>query len=101
MIEITDLGKTFGSGSKQIQALNGLNLSVESGTLYGILGPNGAGKTTALRILCTLLAPDRGSVFVAGVDAMQRPREVRRLLGYVAQEVAIDKILTGRFSRFE
>jgi ABC-2 type transport system ATP-binding protein len=64
--------------------------------LYGLLGPNGAGKTTALRILATLLAPDSGSVRVGGLDALAEPRQVRRLLGYVAQEVALDKILTGR-----
>ena len=73
-----------------------LDLSVPEGCLYGLLGPNGAGKTTTLRILATLLAPDGGSVQVDGVDALKHPREVRRLLGYVAQEVAIDKILSGR-----
>ena len=73
-----------------------MDLSVPEGCLYGLLGPNGAGKTTTLRILATLLAPDHGSVEVYGVDALQHPREVRRLLGYVAQEVAIDKILSGR-----
>jgi ABC-2 type transport system ATP-binding protein len=71
-------------------------LQVPAGSLYGLLGPNGAGKTTALRILCTLLAPDSGSVRVAGLDGLADPRGVRRLLGYVAQDVAIDKILTGR-----
>jgi ABC-2 type transport system ATP-binding protein len=69
---------------------------VPEACLFGLLGPNGAGKTTAMRILATLLGPDRGSVQVAGVDALEDPRAVRRLLGYVAQEVAIDKILTGR-----
>jgi ABC-2 type transport system ATP-binding protein len=96
VIAIRELHKTYGSGGKQVQALNGLSLSVQAGSLYGLLGPNGAGKTTALRILCTLLAPDQGSVEVAGIDALRCPRQVRRLLGYVAQEVAIDKILTGR-----
>ncbi len=79
-----------------VQALQDLSLEVPRGSLYGLLGPNGAGKTTALRILCTLLAPDAGTVTIAGVDALAQPREARQLLGYVAQEVAIDKILTGR-----
>ena len=97
MIEFEHLSKRFG-GRKvaPVQALDDLSLQVPAGSLYGLLGPNGAGKTTALRILCTLLAPDAGQVRVAGVDALAEPRTVRRLLGYVAQEVAIDKILTGR-----
>ena len=92
MIELRQLSKTYGA----VTALSNLDLSVPEGCLYGLLGPNGAGKTTTLRILATLLAPDRGSVEVDGVDALKQPREVRRLLGYVAQEVAIDKILSGR-----
>jgi ABC-2 type transport system ATP-binding protein len=97
LIELEHLSKRFG-GRKvaPVQALDDLSLQVPAGSLYGLLGPNGAGKTTALRILCTLLAPDAGQVRVAGVDALAEPRTVRRLLGYVAQEVAIDKILTGR-----
>ncbi|MFM1798842.1 MAG: hypothetical protein RLZZ117_1120 [Cyanobacteriota bacterium] len=98
MIELHHLSKSFGGTRKasRVQALDDLNLKVPGGCLYGLLGPNGAGKTTALRILCTLLAPDEGEVRVAGFDALADPRGVRRLLGYVAQEVAIDKILTGR-----
>ncbi|MEI6029711.1 MAG: ABC transporter ATP-binding protein [Synechococcaceae cyanobacterium ELA739] len=98
MIELQHLSKRYGGGSKvaPVQALDDLSLSVPAGCLYGLLGPNGAGKTTALRILSTLLAPDAGHVTVAGVDALADPRGVRRLLGYVAQEVAIDKILSGR-----
>ena len=92
MIELRQLSKTYGA----VTALSNLDLSVPEGCLYGLLGPNGAGKTTTLRILATLLAPDRGSVEVDGVDALKHSREVRRLLGYVAQEVAIDKILSGR-----
>lgn len=92
MIELRQLSKTYGA----VTALSNLDLSVPEGCLYGLLGPNGAGKTTTLRILATLLAPDRGSVEVDGFDALKHPREVRRLLGYVAQEVAIDKILSGR-----
>jgi ABC-2 type transport system ATP-binding protein len=121
VIELQHLSKCYGGGKAQarpaagqdrqkpdqpgdqapqlaggILALNDFSLSIAGGCLYGLLGPNGAGKTTALRILCTLLAPDSGSVTVAGVDALANPRAARRLLGYVAQEVAIDKILTGR-----
>ena len=92
LLELDQLEKSYGA----VTALSGLSLSVPSGCLYGLLGPNGAGKTTALRILATLLAPDQGRVVVAGVDALQQPRTVRQLMGYVAQEVAIDKILTGR-----
>ena len=92
MIELRQLSKAYGA----VTALSNLDLSVPEGCLYGLLGPNGAGKTTTLRILATLLAPDGGSVQVGGVDALKHPREVRRLLGYVAQEVAIDKILSGR-----
>ena len=92
MIELKDLVKTYGP----VRALNGLNLNVPSGSLYGLLGPNGAGKSTALRILCTLLVPDSGKVLIGGQDALKETRNIRKLLGYVAQDVSIDKILTGR-----
>ncbi|PZV00524.1 MAG: lysozyme [Cyanobium sp.] len=92
VIELEELHKRYGP----VEALGGFSLQVSQGSLYGLLGPNGAGKTTVLRILCTLLAPDSGHVRVAGIDALAQPRAVRELLGYVAQEVAIDKILTGR-----
>tara|TARA_B100000475_G_scaffold124410_1_gene90890 strand:- start:655 stop:1668 length:1014 start_codon:yes stop_codon:yes gene_type:complete len=92
LIELRQLNKAYGD----VSALAGLDLDVPEACLYGLLGPNGAGKTTALRILATLLAPDSGQVQIDGVDALKDPRSVRRRLGYVAQEVAIDKILTGR-----
>ena len=91
-IQLRDLFKSYGS----VRALNGLNLQVPKGSLYGLLGPNGAGKSTALRIICTLLSPDSGSVEVGGFNALLDEKETRRKLGYVAQDVAIDKILTGR-----
>ncbi len=91
-IQLKDLFKSYGP----VRALNGLNLKVPKGSLYGLLGPNGAGKSTALRIICTLLDPDSGDVEVAGHNALLEEKETRRRLGYVAQEVAIDKILTGR-----
>ena len=92
VIELQQIEKSYGP----VQALKGLSLTVPRGCLYGLLGPNGAGKTTAIRILATLLEPDAGSVKVAGLDALREPRAVRCEFGYVAQEVAIDKILTGR-----
>ncbi|WP_411871383.1 ATP-binding cassette domain-containing protein [Vulcanococcus limneticus] len=96
MIELKQVSKRYGRGDRAVTALQELNLSVPKGSLYGLLGPNGAGKTTCLRILATLLAPDSGSVRVAGLDALADPRGVRERLGYVAQEVALDKILSGR-----
>ena len=91
-IKLRDLFKSYGP----VMALNGLNLEVPKGSLYGLLGPNGAGKSSALRIICTLLAPDSGHVEVGGHNVLFEEKETRRRLGYVAQDVAIDKILTGR-----
>ena len=97
-IELQHLNKRYGGGRKSapVVALDDLCLSIPEGSLFGLLGPNGADKTTTLRILCTLLSPDSGSVRVGDRDALADPRGVRSLLGYVAQEVAIDKILSGR-----
>nr|YP_002049374.1 putative multidrug efflux ABC transporter [Paulinella chromatophora]ACB43164.1 putative multidrug efflux ABC transporter [Paulinella chromatophora] len=92
MIDFQQLNKSFGS----VDALSNLSLSVPTGCLFGLLGPNGAGKTTALNILCTLILPDKGSVFLEGIDVIKYPRLAREKIGYVAQDVAIDKILTGR-----
>ena len=69
MIQLDQLSKRYGA----LQALDGVSLNVPAGCLYGLLGPNGAGKTTCLRILCTLLAPDAGSVQIAGIDALVDP----------------------------
>ena len=91
-IQLKNLFKSYGS----VCALNGLSLQVPKGSLYGLLGPNGAGKSTALRIICTLLSPDSGHVEVGGHNVLFEEKETRRRLGYVAQDVAIDKILTGR-----
>ena len=92
LVELKDLVKSYGS----VQALNGLNLKITEGTLFGLLGPNGSGKSTTLRILCTLLEPDSGEVLISGINALTDSRKTREQLGYVAQEVALDKILTGR-----
>ena len=91
-VSIQTLNKRYGD----TVAVQDLSLEVEPGQIFGLLGPNGAGKTTTLRCLCTLLRPDSGQLDVFGVSALKHPRAVRKLLGYVAQEVALDKMLTGR-----
>ncbi|MFF3485227.1 ATP-binding cassette domain-containing protein [Streptomyces sp. NPDC002701] len=77
-------------------ALDGLDLRVGRGTVHAVLGPNGAGKTTLVRILSTLLRPDRGRVEVAGHDVLTRAREVRRRIGLLGQHAALDEELGGR-----
>ncbi len=89
---IKELQKRYGS----VDALNGVSFSVEPGEIFGLLGPNGAGKTTTLRCLCTLASPDSGTVEVSGTSVIEEPKLARQRLGYVAQEVALDKVLTGR-----
>jgi ABC-2 type transport system ATP-binding protein len=90
------LRKTFGSGKKQVCALDGFDLTVPEGTVLGLLGPNGAGKTTAVRVFTTLLPPDAGEVSVLGHDVTREPGLVRRLIGLSGQYSAVDENLTGR-----
>jgi ABC-2 type transport system ATP-binding protein len=89
---IEKLQKRYGA----VEAVKDISLKVEPGEIFGLLGPNGAGKTTTLRCLCTLATPDAGTIEVSGISAIANPREVRQKLGYVAQAVALDKMLTGR-----
>ena len=80
----------------EVRALDGLDLSVASGTVYGLLGPNGAGKTTAVRVLTTLLRPDEGQARVCGLDVVEHAEEVRSVIGLAGQYAAVDENLTGR-----
>jgi len=80
----------------EVTALDGLDLSVPEGSVYGLLGPNGAGKTTTVRILTTLLKPDAGSATVDGFDVVKKPNDVRRVIGLTGQYAAVDEYLTGR-----
>ena len=92
VVETEGLVKHFGS----TQALRGLDLSVERGTVLGVLGPNGAGKTTAVRILTTLLRPDAGTARIDGIDVVAEPRRVRSRIGLTGQYAAVDERLTAR-----
>jgi ABC-2 type transport system ATP-binding protein len=79
-----------------VQALDGLDLAVEEGTIFALLGPNGAGKSTTVRILTTLTTPDDGTAVVAGHDVLAVPDRVRRSIGVVGQKHGFDPEATGR-----
>jgi ABC-2 type transport system ATP-binding protein len=91
-VRTTDLVRRFGS----TVAVDGLDLRVERGEIYGFLGPNGAGKSTVVRILCTLLRPSAGTAWVAGHDVTEDPQSVRLRIGVALQEAALDDRQSGR-----
>jgi ABC-2 type transport system ATP-binding protein len=92
-IEATGLVKTYPG---DVRALDGLDLEVRAGTVFGLLGPNGAGKSTTVRILTTLSRPDAGSARVAGHDVLADPVRVRHAIGVVGQKHGADREATGR-----
>jgi ABC-2 type transport system ATP-binding protein len=92
-IEAEGLRKTYPG---DVQALDGLGLTVEAGSIFALLGPNGAGKSTTVKILTTLSRPDEGRARVAGFDVLEQPAEVRRAIGVVAQRSGVDAEATGR-----
>ncbi len=96
VIETEGLRRTFGKKEDVVEAVAGVDLRVEAGTIFGFLGPNGAGKTTTLRILATLLAPTSGVARVAGLDLARDAADVRRRIGYVAQTGGTDPRMSGR-----
>ena len=85
------VAKSYGS----VQALDGVDLEVPRGTVYGLLGPNGAGKTTMVRVLTTLLKPDAGEARVAGFDVVRDAGRLREAIGLAGQYAAVDENLTG------
>jgi ABC-2 type transport system ATP-binding protein len=91
-IHAEGLEKHFGD----IKAVDGVDLSVPAGTVFGLLGPNGAGKTTVVRMLTTILRPDAGRATVLGIDVARHPETVRERIGLAGQFAAVDENLTGR-----
>jgi ABC-2 type transport system ATP-binding protein len=92
IIHAEGITKSFGD----VRALDGVDLEVDAGTVYGLLGPNGAGKTTMVRVLATLLRPDGGTATVAGYDVVRQAADLRFAIGLAGQYAAVDEILTGR-----
>ena len=91
-IVVKDLSKSY----SDIEALKNLSIEISAGSLFGILGPNGAGKSTLIKTVATLIEPDSGEIFINNINLIKNPRGIRELIGYVAQDIALDKILTGR-----
>ncbi|GMV51358.1 MAG: daunorubicin resistance ABC transporter ATP-binding protein [Nitrospira sp. OLB3] len=91
-IDVAHLGKVY----DKVRAVDDLSFQVYGGEIFGLLGPNGAGKSTTLRILITLLQPTSGSATIFGLDTVKDADRVRKTIGYVPQERAIDRFLTGR-----
>ncbi|MGW3403656.1 ATP-binding cassette domain-containing protein [Streptomyces zhihengii] len=91
-IRTVGLGRDFAERT----AVHGLDLEVNPGEVYGLLGPNGSGKSTAVRMLTTMLRPSRGSAVVAGADVVRDPEAVRRRIGVVLQQTALDPLMSAR-----
>src|SRR5918997_3371993 len=90
-LEASGLVKSFG----EVRAVDGVDLAVRAGSVYGVLGPNGAGKTTTIRMLATLIRPDGGSARVLGHDIVDEADEVRRAVSLTGQLASVDEDLTG------
>ena len=92
IIETRALIKTYG----RIAAVQGIDLDIEKGEIFGLLGPNGAGKTTTIGMLCTIIGITSGSASIAGCNVIKEPGKVRRKVGIVFQDPTLDTVLTGR-----
>jgi ABC-2 type transport system ATP-binding protein len=97
MIELKDLTKIYGSHA----AVQGLNLSIAAGEIFGFIGPNGAGKTTTIKMMGGVMAPTEGVVTIAGIDMQARPQEAKRRIGFIPDRPFLYEKLTGlEFLRF-
>ena len=96
MIIANDLHKSFKTKTGKVTAVDGVSFTAHDGQITGLLGPNGAGKTTTMRMLYTLMTPDRGNVTVDGIDAARDPVAVRRALGVLPDARGVYKRLTAR-----
>lgn len=92
MLTLKDLKKNYGS----FTAVNGINLEIKKGELYGFLGPNGAGKTTTIKMITGLLSPTSGNILIEGKDVWQNPIESKRKIGYIPDQPFLYDKLTGR-----
>ena len=101
-VEAHELVKTYAVRGKKhgIRALDGLDLSVPRGIIYGLLGPNGAGKSTTVKVLTSLARPDGGSARVEGIDVLAQPGRVRHVIGVVAQRRAEEEWVRGLLKEF-
>ena len=95
-IETRGLRRVFKSRNRVVEAVAGVDMTVNNGEIFGFLGPNGAGKTTTLRMLATLLPPSGGTAIVAGRDLLRQPGQVRERIGYVGQAGGSDREILGR-----
>ena len=96
MIEVHELHKAFKTKTGTVKAVDGVSFTARDGEITGLLGPNGAGKTTTLRMLYTLMRPDRGQVRVDGMDAFAQAEQVRRRLGVLPDARGVYKRLSAR-----
>jgi ABC-2 type transport system ATP-binding protein len=96
VIETHGLRRVFKTRSRVVEAVAGVDLTVQPGEIFGFLGPNGAGKTTTLRMLSTLMPPSGGTARVAGCDLLSQSGEIRNRIGYVGQAGGADREITGR-----
>lgn len=97
MLELKQVHKSYG----KVKALNGLDLHIEKGKIYGFVGPNGAGKTTTMKIIAGLIQPDQGEIFMEGLKLSGRPEENRKLIGYMPDFFGVyDNLLVSEYLEF-